>query len=169
MVWSLGAVFAVVALLMVINYRPHSQVTQSVDYPAAVELATSQANWPILVPAAVPAGYTVTSARFEAETYGGNGDTRWYLGLSDGKSGYVSIWQSDGRSGKVIAAATNNADCTDTAVVAAVTWQKCEVAKPLTRSLVHVVDKQTVVVSGTASWDVINAFAASLVEKAPTH
>ena len=162
MVWSLGAVFGVVALLLAISYRPHAQTVQVVDYQGAIETATSASNWPILVPSSIPTGYSVTNARFEPETYGGNGDARWYLGLSDFGTNYISLWQSDGLSNKVIAAATNHGDCQTTVQIQGVTWDKCEVAEPLTRSFVRIVDTQTIVVSGTATWNALEAFASSL-------
>jgi len=163
MVLSMGTVLVVVAVILFITWRPRHQATQSVDYKGAVSQAVSAQVWPILVPAKVPAGWTVTNARFEAESYGATGDVRWYLGMSTKDKQYVSVWQSNGPAGKVINAATNSGFCSQTVKIASVTWQQCDQTQPMTHAFVRTDGKVVTIVAGTANWNELKSFAASLV------
>ena len=162
MVLSMTAVGAPVGVIMLIAWRPQQEVLQTVDYPAAVSTAVLSQTWPISVPSQVPAGYQATSARFEPESYGDPGDVRWFIGFQTPTGEYISLWQSDGNSKSVVAAATNSAPCESTKVIVDSTWQTCEISKPLTRSLVKSEGEITTVVSGTVQWEELVAFAESL-------
>ncbi len=164
MVLSLGAVFIAVVIVLAITWRPTEQAKQAVDYQGAQALAVATANWPIFVPNAGPENYQVTAARFESESYGEPGDTRWYLGFTNKSQEYISLWQSDGSAKAVQNAATNNATCTETELIAELSWDKCFTEKPLTRSYVRVDGEIIYVVSGTASWSDLTKFINSLIE-----
>jgi hypothetical protein len=167
MVLSMAAVGATVVVIMLIAWRPQQEVSQSVDYPAAVSSALISQTWPISVPSEIPSGYRATSARFEPETYGDSGDVRWFVGFQTESGEYVSLWQSDGPTKKVVAAATNSAPCDSSEVISGTTWQKCEIAKPLTRALVKTQGDVTTVVSGTVQWEELSRFAQSLEPAKP--
>jgi Protein of unknown function (DUF4245) len=162
MVLSMGAVLASVAIILVITHRSHQQVMPPVDYAGAVALAQTQTQLAIEVPTPLPSGYEVTSARFEAESYGATGDVRWYLGYQTPAREYVSLWQSTGPAGRVVGAATNGAVCDGTVVILHETWKTCQKPKPLNRAIVRVQGHVTTVVSGTASFAELKAFAGTL-------
>ncbi len=167
MVLSMLAVGATVAVIMLIAWRPQQEVSQSVDYSAAVSNALISQTWPISVPSEIPSGYRATSARFEPETYGESGDLRWFVGFQTESGEYVSLWQSDGPTKSIVAAATNSAPCDSTAEIAGTTWQKCEIEKPLTRAFVKSEGEVTTVVSGTVPWEELSRFAQSLEAAKP--
>ena len=161
MILSMAAVTATVGVIMLLAWRPQQEVVQSVDYPAAVENAKLSAIWPISIPSELP------------ESYGDQGDVRWLVGFQTQAGEYISIWQSDGPARKVIATATNNADCEGTELITnnksavASIWQKCEIAKPLTRSFVQTNGAVTTVVAGTVQWAELLEFAQSLEQVSP--
>jgi len=167
MVLSMSAVIATVGVIMLIAWRPQEEVKQQVDYETAVASAVIAQTWPISVPEKLPDGYQATSARLEPETYGDQGDIRWILGFQTQAGEYVSLWQSDGPVGRVVAVATNSATCESTETINGTTWQKCEIDKPLTRAYVKTEGELTSVVSGTAQWDELLRFAESLVPAKP--
>ena len=162
MVLSMGAVLATVAIILIITHRSHQQTMPTVDYSGAVALAQSQSQLAVDVPSPLPSGYVATSARFEAESYGASGDVRWYLGYRTPAGEYVSLWQSTGPSARVVGAATSGAVCGTTLTVGSATWQTCVNQKPLTRALVRVGNGVTTVVSGTADFSELRAFANTL-------
>jgi len=162
MVLSMGAVLASVAIILIITHRSHQQVLPPVDFAGAVALAQTQTQLPIEVPTPLPSGYVVTSARFEPESYGATGDVRWYLGYQTPGAQYVSLWQSTGPAARVVAGATDGAACNGSVVILKETWQTCQNPKPLNRALVRVQGRITTVVSGTASFADLKAFAGTL-------
>lgn len=166
MVLSLGAVFVTVAIVLVVSWRPKHETMQSADFESAKSYALTATNWPILYPEVFPSGFSVTSARFEAESYGEPGDSRWYIGLTSTDQEFMSIWQSDGVLKDVQAAATNNGDCTSEITLNDRIWQKCESTKPDTRALVRTDGDLIYVISGNASWDELINFTGSLIESA---
>ena len=162
MVYSLGAVFLVAAIILGVTWRSHSQTLPPVDYDGAVAQAVEAKVFPILVPKPLPTGYVATSARFEAETYGATGDVRWYTGFTTPDREFVSLWQSTGPMGKILAATSNHGECSQKQVINNVEWIKCENPKPLARVLAVKKDGVSTVVSGTASFAELEAFINSL-------
>jgi hypothetical protein len=167
MVLSMGAVILTVGVILIISWRPQKEVLPSVDYQAAVANAKLAQTWPILIPETLPKGYNATSARFEPESYGSTGDVRWYLGFQTANNEFVSLWQSDGPTKKVVAAASNNAKCDALTEISGTTWSKCETADPLTRAIYKTDGDVTTIVSGTASWNELTSFASSLTLAKP--
>ena len=167
MILSMGAVLATVGVIMLLAWRPQEEVKQQVDYETAVASAVIAQTWPISIPQTLPAEYQATSARLEPETYGDEGDIRWILGFQTDAGEYVSLWQSDGPPNRVLAPATNSAPCESSEIINGTTWQKCEIAKPLTRAFVKTDGDVTSIVSGTAQWDELLRFAESLVPAKP--
>jgi len=162
MIYSMGAVLVTVLIILGVTYRSHHQMTNSVDYQSALASARSQSSWPILTPTNIPKGFKVTQARFEPESYGQAGTTRWYLGFQTAQGEYVSLWQSDGPTQTIVAAASNGGNCSSTIALAGTKWTTCLQTKPLARTLYRLNGKQTIVVSGTVSQQELEDFAASL-------
>ena len=167
MILSMGAVIAAVGVIMLLAWRPQEEVKQQIDYETAVASAVIAQVWPISIPETLPAGYQATSARLEPESYGEPGDIRWILGFQTESGEYVSLWQSDGPPGRVVAPATNSAPCESTEMINGAIWQKCEIGKPLTRAFVKRDGDLTSIVSGTAQWEELLRFAETLVLAKP--
>lgn len=161
MVLSMGAVFIAVAVVLLIAWRPQKDYIAPVDYQGAKTNAVLNSNWPILVPSNIPAGFEVTSARFETENYGDSGDTRWYLGLATSKE-FISLWQSDGKFEQVRNSAIPNSQCTKSKIIAEQTWQICSSEKPFTNGYVRQDGELIYIVSGNVDWDKLEKFIQSL-------
>ena len=166
MVLSLGVVFIVVLVILVITQRKHSQVLPNVNYSQALATAASQDDIPALKPQALPKGAHVTSARFEPESYGATGDVRWYVGLTLANSSYVSLWQSTGPGHKIVSGVANGGMCQGTRTIAAQIWSLCDGGRPTSRVLFRTAGGVTTVVSGSATWADLVAFITSLI---PVH
>ncbi|MBU6347869.1 MAG: DUF4245 family protein [Actinomycetales bacterium] len=167
MIFSMGAVLLTVLVILGVTYRSHNQQMPKADFSAALATAKTAANWPILVPtlakSGTPEGYQLTQARFEAESYGQVGSSRWYLGYQDNHGEFVSIWQSDGSRTRVIAAASNDGNCSKSIEVKDATWSYCQQVKPLTRTIYRDFGEYLVVISGTVSESKLVNLAESLV------
>jgi Protein of unknown function (DUF4245) len=167
MIFSMGAVLLTVLIIMGITYRSHGQKMPVANFDQAQSTALSQGSWPILVPGrgsgGTLAGYQLTQARFEAESYGKPGASRWYLGYKTAAGEYVSLWQSDGDQKQIIAAASNNGVCSGQMKIAGKTWSMCSQKKPLARLLYRPLGADTAYVSGTASFAELAKFVALLV------
>jgi len=167
MIFSMGAVLFTVLLIMGITYRSHAQKMATANFEQAQALAIGEGAWPILVPGhttgGTPAGYKLTQARFEAESYGKPGASRWYLGYKTSAGEYVSLWQSDGDPKQIIAAAANNGLCSGQMKIAGHNWNMCSQKKPLSRLLYRALGADFAFVSGTASFAELAKFAGSLV------
>jgi hypothetical protein len=167
MIFSMGAVLLTVLIIMGITYRSHAQKMPAANFKQAQELAVGQGSWPILVPGntsgGIPKGYQLTQARFEAESYGKPGTSRWYLGYKTSAGDYVSLWQSDGNRKQIITAAANNGPCSGQMKIAGEIWQMCAQKKPLSRVLYRSLGPSTAVVSGTAAFTELATFVAQLV------
>ena len=162
MVWSMGAVLVVVVLQLTVTHRSHQQVVYPVDYPGTVAQATTDHVLDLVIPRAVPTGFTATAARYEPESLGEPGDMRLYLGFTSSDGQYISVWQSNGHASDVIAAATNSGACDATIDIVDRTWDVCVTLRPLTRSLVWHDQKHIIVVAGAVDSDALAAFARTL-------
>ena len=168
MIFSMCAVLIPVLIILAVTYRPHGQQTAKVDLKSALSTAEAAAAWPILVPSVETDGefsnWKLTQARFEAESYGQAGTSRWFLGYQSPENKFVSIWQSDGDRNRIIAAATNNGACTTAIKIVGNQWQSCSQSQPLTRAIYRDFGEFLIVISGTANNSDLAAVAKSLVE-----
>jgi len=162
MIFSMGAVLLTVFIILGVTYRSHSQQSFSPNYQAALQLAIQEGSWPIQTPTKLPADYQLTQARFEPESYGKPGQSRWYLGYQTPNNRYLSIWQTDGPLKKIVASASNNGICSGSVSVADSIWFKCENAKPESRVIYRPLGADSVIISGTVSFAELQNVAANL-------
>ena len=162
MVFSMGAVLLTVLIILGVTYRSHSQQSFAVNYSAALQSATEAGSWPIQVPTHLPPEYRLTQARFEPESYGKPGQSRWYLGYQTPNHEYLSIWQSDGALKKIVRSASNDGICSGTVLVAGHLWFKCQNAKPKSRVIYRQLGPDSIVISGTVSFAVLQQVAENL-------
>ena len=97
-----GMVGAMIVLVVVVvfmvfvrdasNTRAVPDPTPTVDYRQTVDYARRTADFDLLAPRTLPAGWRATSVSFVPR-----GDQRWHLGMLTGTDGYVGLEQA-GRS-----------------------------------------------------------------------
>jgi hypothetical protein len=156
---SLAVVGAVVAVIVVLNYRaPQDPVPEIDPAPVAAQVATV-ALFPVLLP--TDEGWRPTAARWEP-TPESQGEPVWFTGGVYSETGpFASVSQSVASSEGYLAEQTGQGSVTgETSVVTGAEWQRYESTGE--RSLVLVGAGSTTVVSGTGSWADLERFAASL-------
>jgi hypothetical protein len=159
MVRSLAVVLIVVAVTLVIVWRPKPDAVKPVDPIAAVTLVTMQKEFPPLVPTALPADWTVTSARFEP-TAKSQGRSVFHIGYVTPSGQYAQVQESTATSAGFLSESTDRGAASGTRVVGSQTWQVWNSDER--RSLVLADDSHVVVVSGTGTLDEVAALAGSL-------
>ena len=161
MIWSMGVVLGLVAIILVITWREKPNAVRVVDYKSVVEQVKSTAPWPLLVPSSVPADWQATSARFEVEDSGEQGDVRWYLGFMTGDEKFVASWQTDGPIKNAMKAAVSGAQC-DSGIKSDSSWVSCVLPERETNILVKSDGNVSVIVYGTVSPELLSTYANSL-------
>lgn len=166
MVWSLAVVLVVVAAILLVTKRPAPDPIRVVDYAGALAMARAQADYPVLAPVRLGPDWRATSARWEPTAATGSVPA-WHLGMIAPDGSYVQVAQAETAAGggddrEYVAEQTAGGQAAGTATIAGRTWDRREAADPAQRSLVSTADGVTVVVTGTAAWDTLEAFAGSL-------
>lgn len=162
MVFSLTAVLVPVIVILAITWRNHDQYVPPVDYTGAVSQAITASPFPVQVPQVIPAGFTVTSAGLEQETYGKTGDFRWRISLTSKDNKFLSLWQTTGPAAPVLDATTNAGVCEDTKDIAGNSWTSCDHGNPESRAYYLKQGDVLTVVYGTVSFAQLATFIESL-------
>ena len=162
MVFSLTAVLVPVILILAISWRNHDQYVPAIDYQGSVDQALVNSPFPIAVPNALPAGYSVTAAALEPETYGKTGDFRWRISLTGKDRKFLALWQTTGPERSVLDATTNAGVCEATKVIAGNTWTACDQGQPESRAYFLNQAGITTVVYGTVPFAELQSFIESL-------
>lgn len=165
--WSMAVVMAVVLFLLLVTKRPTPDPVRVIDYGTTLALARAQAEYPVLAPTALGPDWRATSARWEPTAASGDVPA-WHLGMVAPDDTYVQVSQAAIDP----ADATAVADYVDeqtaagrpdgTSVVAGRTYERRLAPDPEQRSLVAVSDAGVTVITGTASWETLEAFAGAL-------
>ena len=156
---SLAVVGVIVAVVVVLNYRPSEDPVKEID-PAPVAQSVAQAApFPVLLP--THPGWRATSARWEPTEESGD-EPVWFVGGVDGSEGpFASVSQSTVNTPAYLAEQTAQGTVTgEIADVLGAEWQRYQ--SPDGRSLVLIAAGATTVVSGTGEWEDLERFAASL-------
>ncbi len=156
---SLAVVGAIVAVIVVLNYRaPQDPVPEIDPVPLASQVATV-APFPVLMP--TDPDWRSTSARWEP-TAESEGEPVWFTGgVYSAEGPFASVSQSVAASPEYLAEQTREGSSDgETIILAGAAWQRYTSANE--RSLVLSGDGGTTVVSGTGSWDDLERFASSL-------
>ena len=164
MLRSLAVVGAVVAVIVVLNYRaPEDPVPEIDPAPVATQVATV-APFPVLLP--TDDGWRPTAARWEP-TPESQGEPVWFTGGVYSEAGpFASVSQSVAASEGYLAEQTARGSPTgETSVVTGEEWQRYDSTGE--RSLVLVGAGSTTVVSGTGTWGDLERLAASLEPVGP--
>ena len=162
MVFSLSAVLIPVVVILALTWRSHDQFVPEIDYAGAITQAVASSPFPIEVPSEIPAGYSVSAAAFEAETYGKTGDVRWRISFISGERQFISLWQTTGSQSAVLDVATNSGVCDATQEIAGKSWTVCDQGNPESRAYFTQENGVTTVVYGTVTFDELVTFIESL-------
>lgn len=162
MVFSLTAVLIPVIIILAITWRNHDQYVPPIDYNGAVSQALVSSPFSIQVPRKLPAGYTVTAAGLEAETYGKTGDYRWRISLTGKNQKFLALWQTNGPKAPVLKATTNGGVCETTKEIAGNIWTACDQGKPESRAYYLSQGQSTTVIYGTVPFSELQSFIETL-------
>lgn len=162
MVFSLSAVLIPVVVILALTWRSHDQYVPQIDYQGAITQAVASSPFPIEVPSDIPAGYAVSAASLEAETYGKTGDVRWRISLISDERHFMSLWQSTGPQGAVLDVATNSGVCEATQEIAGKTWTSCDQGDPESRAYFSKDNGVLTVVYGTVTFAELESFIETL-------
>jgi hypothetical protein len=159
MLISMLVVSGAVLLLVFPWNRGPSDPIKTVDPAPVIAGARASESWPVMAPTGAPATWRCTSARISTAS---DGQDVLHLGYLTPSTEYVGLEQSATKELSFVREQTLKGDKTGTRVVAGTTWTTYETADGTHRSLVLVQDGATYVVTGTATWDDLTTFTASL-------
>ncbi len=162
LLYSLLAVLAMVAVLVLMVPRVNSVSGPPVDIHASAVAVQQETGWPIVEPVGLPEGWTQTSARYVRTT----GDfMTWHAGYQTPSGTYVAVEQTMDPSREWISAQTNRAPSEGTIEVAGKTWTKLVRDTKVQNSLLYQPTQPgdlTTLVTGTADFDEMAFFIEHL-------
>ena len=155
MILSLVVVLAVIAVILVLTWRPAPDPVRVIDPTPALSLARVQADYPVLYPADLDAAWRATSARWEI-TPSSQPDPAWHVGFVTPDDAYAQLGQSATEDPSYVA------DQVGIAKPAGEWdgWLRYDSSDQ--RALVRIDGGVTVVVSGTAPWPTLQLLAERL-------
>lgn len=162
MVRSLALVLLVVGVVALITIRSSADRQLDVDISQDLAAARLAAPYDVLAPVGL-VGYRATSVRYREQ----DGATVWHIGFVTPSGAYVGLDQMDGASGDFVADLTEGAVSAGEVVsIGGARWERYDGGgsspDEAVRGLVRVDDAVTVLVSGTAEWGELAAFADAL-------
>lgn len=164
MVRSMLVVLAVVAVVLLVTWRPQPDPVRVVDTTPAVTAASAEAAFPVLVPSGLASGWRPTSARWEPTAKSGE-EPVLHIGYVTPSDQYAQVSLSAATSEAYLLEQTDDGRPTGrTRTVAGQEWQEWEGVDR--RSLLALSPQVSVVVSGGASWEELAALAGSLAPPA---
>lgn len=92
MLWSMAAVFAAVAAVLVLAWPTTPEAVKPVQWRPVITAVADSADWPVVAPATPPARWTATSARVERLS---GGHRVVHVGWVTDDAQYVSVRQVD--------------------------------------------------------------------------
>lgn len=159
MVWSMAVVLGVVALLLIVTWRPQPDPIRVVDGSGAIAFAAVQSEVPVLAPQGLADQWRLTSARWEP-TEESLREPVLHLGYVTPGDEYAQVTQSVVGDEAYVAEQTDEGRVTGVRAVAGREWEQRESDRR--RSLVATIDGATVIVTGTAEWVELESLVGSL-------
>lgn len=160
MVRSLALVLGVVAVVLLITLRPQPDPVHVIDPTPTLVAARAQAAYPVLYPAGLDAQWRPTSARWQV-TEASMLVPAWHVGFVTPDDAYVQVGQSSTTSAAYVVEQTSGGQPAGASGI----WQRYDTGNG-TRSLVRVDQGVTIVVSGTAEWNVLEDVGGRLSPQA---
>ncbi len=134
---------------------------RTVDPTSTVQLAAARAGYPLLVPTGLGEDYRVTSARTDAGNAGEGDPVTLEIGYLTPAEEYAGFVVSDDPRADAVAAVLDGAQEQGATDLAGQTWTRSTTGKDET-ALSREADGVTVVVTGSASDDELEAVAAAV-------
>jgi hypothetical protein len=159
MVRSMAVVLAVVAVIVLLAWRPDPDPITVVDPAPVVARAAALADFPVSAATGLPSDWRATSARWE-ETTESDGHPVLHVGYVTPSDAYAQVTQSTARSAAYLQEQTKKGRPAGTQEVAGVTWERFDADDR--RSLVLAEGAVLTVVSGSADWTELGLLAAAL-------
>jgi Protein of unknown function (DUF4245) len=156
---SMAVVLAVVAVIMLLAWRPDPEPIKVVDVGPVIALAAAQAPFAVRAPSGLPDGWRATSARWEPTEESGDVPVL-HLGYVTPSDQYAQVSQSTARSAAYLDEQTAGGIPAGGLTIGNVAWEKQ--ATDARRSLVMAGGTTLTVVSGSADWNELAELAASL-------
>lgn len=153
----IGAIMAVVALMFP---RVQPQAPE-VDAVATAQQIEGSTGWTLVVPRDLPEGWVATRAQYRRST---DGLMTWHAGFQTPSGDYAALQQTLDATDDWVTTQVNRSPQVGELEVAGRVWTQYDRTGKVQRSLVDRggPGEMTTVVTGTASWDEMEQFAASL-------
>jgi Protein of unknown function (DUF4245) len=161
MVRSMGIVGGIIAIVLVVSWRPQPDPVREIDALPVAAAAAARADFPVLYPTSVP-GWRATSARFEPTRESGD-DRVWFNGWVTPTGEYVAVVQSRATNKRFLSEQTIDGSPTKAAgPTVAAGFTAYSSADGTQRSFVRQTGALTTVITGTLAWEELAAFTAGL-------
>jgi uncharacterized protein DUF4245 len=148
------------ALIIVLTPRPVTQIAAPVSYQGDLVKFRRLAPYPVLAPAALPAGWQAVSSRLDVVP---GGAVSWHLGYVAPSGLMASLEESSERPAPFILRMTNNGDILPPLRAGGQWWARRWRADKDQRSMYRSAPGAfTIVVTGTSGWAELSALASSL-------
>ncbi|HSF97459.1 MAG TPA: DUF4245 domain-containing protein [Ornithinibacter sp.] len=167
LVYSLAAVLAMVAVLVLIVPRVSSVSGPPVDVHATAVDVQQRTGWPIVEPVGLPEGWNATSARYTVTT---GGFPTWHAGYQTPSGTYVAVEQTMDPTRAWIESQTNRAPSVGTLEAGGRTWTMYERDTKVQNSLVDAPEGEgvlTTLITGTATFEEMAQFVETLEPVTP--
>lgn len=168
MVRSLAVILIPIVVLSVLFTRnPEGDPVQAPDWVPVLTVAREQSPYPVLAPAAVPAGWRVNVATWLKDGDPGRNGTpsvgnSWQLGLLTAEDVYVGVYQRDADTDTFVEEQTRRGTPDGQSTVGGRSWQRMLSEDERTRSLVSTTPEVTTVVVSDLPYEGLEAFAQTL-------
>jgi hypothetical protein len=166
MVRSLAIVLLVIGAIMLVTWRPQPDAVRVVPIDQQLILATTQADFDVLVPVGLTDDWRSTSVRWEPTEASGIAPV-WHVGYVTPTDQYLQFTQvaaqaspTDIDSTSFIGEQTLAGSPGEFVTIAGEEWQRWESSER--SSLVRATNSDVTVVSGTGKWPEIEQFAGAL-------
>jgi len=166
MVRSLAIVLLVIGAIMLVTWRPQPDAVRVVPIDQQLILATTQADFDVLVPVGLTDDWRSTSVRWEPTEASGIAPV-WHVGYVTPTDQYLQFTQvaaqaspTDIDSTSFIGEQTLAGSPGEFVTIAGEEWQRWESSER--SSLVRATNSDVTVVSGTGEWPEIEQFAGAL-------
>lgn len=156
----------VLVLVFIVARQPSPDPVRTVDWQAIAAGAAASADFPVVGPTGGPARWRATSARYEPVP-GQSEATLWHLGFISSADTYVGMEQSDADAESFVRDVVDKAVTAGEVSLGGATWTRYTVGANGYRSLVRPWGTSTVVVTGSADWRELEAYAGSLAVVPP--
>ncbi|MHB1613250.1 MAG: DUF4245 domain-containing protein [Actinomycetes bacterium] len=155
---TLAVVGLFAAVILALTPRPHSTGVRVVDYQPALVAVRGVAPFAVLAPVGLPSGWQATSVRYDEQ----GGFPVWHLGFVAPGPVYASLEQSSAPGATFLARQVPSAVAAGTREIAGASWTRYQGSGSMARAYVRVSARDTVIVTGSASWAQLAVLAGSL-------